>query len=53
VTVGDRKGSFKGMLPKRTFRINLITPTKAKSLDFEAKCDKEVLYEGKKLIIKL
>ncbi|MGZ8510551.1 MAG: glycoside hydrolase family 31 protein, partial [Chitinophagaceae bacterium] len=53
ITVGDRKGSFPGMLPKRVFRINIITPGKAKNLDFDAKCDKEISYEGKKLTIKL
>ena len=53
ITIGDRKGAFNGMLAKRTFRINLITPTEAKPLDFEAKCDKEVFYEGIKLIIKM
>jgi alpha-D-xyloside xylohydrolase len=53
ITVGDRKGSFNGMLPKRTFRINIITPNATKRLDPDAKCDKEVMYEGKKLIIKL
>jgi alpha-D-xyloside xylohydrolase len=53
ITVGDRKGSFKGMLPKRTFRFNIITPNGAKALVIDAKCDKEVLYEGKKTVIKL
>jgi alpha-D-xyloside xylohydrolase len=53
LTIGDRKGTFAGMLQKRTFRINLITPAKATALDLDAKVDKEVSYEGKKLIIKL
>ena len=53
VTVGDRKGSFSGMLQKRTFRINFITPNGTKGLDLTARCDKEVMYEGKKLNIKL
>jgi alpha-D-xyloside xylohydrolase len=53
VTVGNRKGSFNGMLQKRTFRINFITPNGAKALVFDAKFDKEVLYEGKKVVIKL
>jgi alpha-D-xyloside xylohydrolase len=52
VTVGDRKGSFNGMLPKRTFRINFITPAATKRFDLDARCDKEVMYEGKKLTIK-
>jgi alpha-D-xyloside xylohydrolase len=53
ITIGDRKGTFAGMLQKRTFRINLITSGKAMLLDFDAKSGKEVLYEGKKLNIKL
>ena len=53
ITIGDRKGSFNGMLQTRIFRINLITPVKRKQLDFDAKCDKEMVYKGKKLLIKL
>jgi alpha-D-xyloside xylohydrolase len=41
------------MLQKRMFRINICTPGKPKRLDLDAKGDKEVFYEGKKLIIKL
>jgi alpha-D-xyloside xylohydrolase len=52
VTVGNRKGSFNGMLQKRTFRINIIGPNEPKRLDFDAKGDKEVVYEGKQLNIK-
>ena len=53
VTVGERKGAFTGMLQTRVFRINLITPVKRRQLDPDAKCDKEMVYEGKKLVIKL
>ena len=53
ITIGDRKGSFNGMLPKRAFCINMIIPDKNRPLDFNAECDKEVLYEGKKLMIKI
>jgi alpha-D-xyloside xylohydrolase len=35
------------------FRINFITPGKAKPLDFDARCDREVVYEGKTLSIKI
>ena len=49
ITVDDRKGSFNGMLSKRIFRINIITPKHAKTLDFNAKCDKEIFYERKKI----
>jgi alpha-D-xyloside xylohydrolase len=53
VTIGDRKGSFNGMLQKRTFRINLITSREAKRLDLDVRCDKEVLYDGNMTVIKL
>lgn len=53
ITVGGRKGSFSGMRQKKTFRINLITPDKAKGLSFDAWGTKEVIYEGKKLMIKM
>jgi alpha-D-xyloside xylohydrolase len=53
ITIGDRKGSFNGMLLKRTFRINMITPHKNRRLDFDATCDKAVIYEGKHLNIKI
>ena len=53
LTINDRKGSFNGMLQKRVFRINIFSSNKPKSLDFDAKYDKEVFYEGRKLIIKI
>ena len=52
ITVGDRKGSFNGMLQKRTFRINFITPKNEKGWDVETMSEKEIGYEGKKLVIK-
>lgn len=53
ITINDRKGSFKGMLTERIFRINLITSRVAKPLDFGLPCDKEVLYKGQKISIKM
>lgn len=53
VTIGDRKGTFDGIISTRTFRINLITPDKTMQLDMNGKCDEEVVYEGKKMQIKL
>jgi alpha-D-xyloside xylohydrolase len=53
ITIENRHGSFNGMLQKRTFRIKIISPVKKRSLDFDAPCDKEIFYEGKKLTIKL
>jgi alpha-D-xyloside xylohydrolase len=53
ITIGERKGSFSGMLVKRVFRINMISQSKPRSLDFNAKIDKQIIYEGKKITIKL
>ena len=39
--------------PKRFFRINFISPGNAKHFDIDAKCDKEIFYNGKKLVIKI
>ena len=52
ITIGDRIGSFNGMLAKRVFRINAISAGKIKSLDFDAG-EKQVIYAGKKITIKL
>ncbi|HTM94044.1 MAG TPA: TIM-barrel domain-containing protein, partial [Flavisolibacter sp.] len=52
IVIGDRKGSFNGMLQKRLFRINIISPGKAQRLDFDAS-DKEVTYEGRKITVKI
>ncbi|MEP7144716.1 MAG: TIM-barrel domain-containing protein [Ferruginibacter sp.] len=53
ITIGDRKGSFNGMLSKRVFRINIITPAQSKLFDLDAKCDKEIFYQGKKVSVKI
>jgi len=52
VTIGDRKGSFNGMLKKRIFTINIISADKIKTLDFNTS-DKLVSYEGKTLTVKM
>jgi len=53
VIISDRRGSFNGMLQKRTFKINLIKPGETKILSFDSKPDKQVSYKGKELTIKL
>jgi alpha-D-xyloside xylohydrolase len=53
ITVDDRKGSFKGMLQERIFRINLISPGMGKQLEFEMKPGKEIFYKGKKTALKM
>lgn len=49
LTIGNRKGSFKGMLQSRTFKIVVISPKSAKGLNFEVKPDHAVKYSGKEL----
>jgi len=53
ITIGDRSGSFKGMSGKRVFRLNKISPDKEKVLDFTGGADKELMYEGKKISVKI
>jgi alpha-D-xyloside xylohydrolase len=53
LTVGARKGTFKGMLQNRTIRVVVISANKAKALDFNQKADHEVKYSGKQTVIKL
>ncbi len=52
LTVGERKGSFPGMLTNRNFRIVLAEKEKAAGLNTE-KAGKMIVYTGKKTIIKL
>ena len=53
LTIGDRKGSFTGMLASRTFKIVVITSKTAKALDFNRKADRNLNYAGKMMEIKL
>lgn len=53
ITIEERKGSFTGMLQKRVFRVNFLTRHEAKRFDPDMKSNKEVLYEGKRVIIKM
>lgn len=53
VSIGDRRGSFNGMLQHRIFRFRLITPDRPKSPDLRGRPDKEVFYKGKKVVVNL
>jgi alpha-D-xyloside xylohydrolase len=53
VTIDHRRGSFNGLLQKRVFHVNIISPGKVRELGFETSFDKEVSYEGRKLTIKV
>ena len=52
IVIENRKGAFSGMLNKRIFHFNFISPNNAKSLRFDV-YDKTQDYDGKKLIIKI
>ncbi|MDP4189399.1 MAG: glycoside hydrolase family 31 protein, partial [Bacteroidota bacterium] len=52
LTIGERKGSFPGMLTKRKFRVVLAEKGKTAGLNAE-NSGKEVSYTGKKLSVKL
>lgn len=53
LSIADRKGSFKGMLPSRNIRVVYITPNTAKPLDFDQKTENLIKYSGKATSLKL
>jgi len=53
LTIYDRKGEFPGMLQKRIFNIVWITRDKMKKFDFNQQPDEQVMYGGKKQVMKM
>jgi alpha-D-xyloside xylohydrolase len=53
LTIGDRKGTFKGMLNERTFNVVLVKPGVGTGVEISTKIDKTVQYSGKKIQVKL
>lgn len=53
ITIAERQGAFNGMLKKRVFKINLINKNQPKTLNSDTKINHEVVYEGKKIILKM
>ena len=53
LTIGERKGSFPGMLATRKFKIVRIAKNKGTEIDTVSKLEKEVSYSGKKMVVKL
>jgi alpha-D-xyloside xylohydrolase len=51
LTIGARKGFFKGMLKERNFEIIWISIDKSRGMNFEVKPDKVVKYNGNKKIV--
>jgi alpha-D-xyloside xylohydrolase len=52
LTIGGRKGSFPGMLEKRTLKIVLVRDSHGNGIEVTKDPDKVILYEGKKLTVK-
>jgi len=53
LTIGDRKGTFPGMITDRKFNIILVAKNKAAGTESVVKFDKVVTYNGKKVVVKL
>jgi alpha-D-xyloside xylohydrolase len=52
LTIGDRRGEFPGMLSERKFKIVRVGKNKGTGMDAVKRYDKEVLYTGKKILVK-
>jgi alpha-D-xyloside xylohydrolase len=53
LTISDRKGSFFGMLKERKFNIIQVNVNKGVGVDNSGKYNKEVVYNGKKVVVQL
>ena len=53
LTIGERKGSFKGMLMQRRFNVVVVNRDKARKLDLENPAGQMVEYNGKQVTVKL
>jgi alpha-D-xyloside xylohydrolase len=51
LTIGERKGSFPGMLKERTFDIVLVKESKGVGVDVSTIVDKTVRYSGKEVVV--
>jgi alpha-D-xyloside xylohydrolase len=52
LNIGDRKGSFPGMLQSRTFRIVFVADGHGVGIEPSERSDKTVTYEGKAISVK-
>ncbi len=52
LTMGDREGSFAGMMQQRTLRVIWIDSKHPKPLDFGREADKVIRYKGKHISVK-
>jgi len=51
VKIGTKKGSFPGMLAKRTFNFVIVNKNKGTGVEIIRKPDRSVLYEGNEMVI--
>jgi alpha-D-xyloside xylohydrolase len=49
--IGDRAGSFPGMVQNRVFNVRWISGPTAKAVAFDAKPDIGVHYSGKSIVV--
>ena len=52
LTIGERTGTFPGMLRKRTFRVVWVSPGKGTGLEISQSADRVVSYTGKAMLIR-
>ena len=53
LTIGQREGSFEGMLQNRRFNVVLVTKDAPHALDMESPQGKLVEYDGKEVVVSL
>ncbi len=53
LTIGNRKGSYPGMLTERKFNILIVSKNNGAGMNTINKYNKEVTYNGKKVVVKL
>ncbi|MBP1601443.1 MAG: Alpha-glucosidase [Acidobacteria bacterium] len=51
LTIGDRKGSFPGMLETRAFRVVFVGEGRGTGVEPAARADKVVQYAGKSITV--
>ena len=52
LTIGNRTGSFDGMLQKRIFNIVFVTAQTPAKVNFDTKADQQIIYDGKEIKVK-
>jgi alpha-D-xyloside xylohydrolase len=51
LTIGERKGEFKGMLATRTFEIVWVYKNKPVGVSLSAKADQKITYQGQEILV--